>query len=283
MQKGQGALEYLIIITAVLAISAVIVLFLTGALGGQSNSAQFSACKNAAVACKNSKLLSPNDPCFICDTSCVDLQGNDLITGTKTFEAGSAVAYCKAGQPEQIYKRSAGNCSDGTLYNQCSVTKPKYCSAGTLIDRCTVCGCATGGTCNTTSNSCYTFVPTYDFTLSSSDISLSKVPYVGDTITVTITIHNNGNTNATNVIVSYSQCIPSLCLAPVEKTIAFVPAGGTGSTSFSWTLNDIGLYSVVVWADSPNAFAETNELNNEATKEFDVGYSIGPPPGPGPS
>ncbi|GEM_PF-3087554 len=35
-------------------------------------------------------------------------------------------------------------CSDGTLYNQCSSTKPKYCSNGNLIDRASQCGCPAG-------------------------------------------------------------------------------------------------------------------------------------------
>lgn len=32
-------------------------------------------------------------------------------------------------------------CSDKTLYDQCSSTKPLYCSNGTLINKCSVCGC----------------------------------------------------------------------------------------------------------------------------------------------
>jgi hypothetical protein len=46
-------------------------------------------------------------------------------------------------------------CSDGTAYNQCSATKPKYCSSGTLINSCSVCGCPSGQSCNTTTNACY--------------------------------------------------------------------------------------------------------------------------------
>jgi len=48
----------------------------------------------------------------------------------------------------------AQTCSDGTLYSQCSVTKPKYCAEIILIDKCTTCGCPTGYSCNSTSNSC---------------------------------------------------------------------------------------------------------------------------------
>ena len=36
---------------------------------------------------------------------------------------------------------STKKCSDGTLYNQCSLKKPKYCDNGNLIDKCSLCGC----------------------------------------------------------------------------------------------------------------------------------------------
>ena len=38
-------------------------------------------------------------------------------------------------------------CSDGTAYNTCSTTKPKYCSSGSLINKCSSCGCPSGQTC----------------------------------------------------------------------------------------------------------------------------------------
>ena len=58
------------------------------------------------------------------------------------------------------YTSSSGTCSDGTLYGQCSSTKPKYCDAGTLIDACGSpynCGCSSGtcqadGTCQVLSS-----------------------------------------------------------------------------------------------------------------------------------
>ncbi|PKP54492.1 MAG: hypothetical protein CVT90_00995, partial [Candidatus Altiarchaeales archaeon HGW-Altiarchaeales-3] len=50
---------------------------------------------------------------------------------------------------------STSTCSDGTLYGQCSTTKPKYCNNGTLIDNCSLCGCDAGQDCNTTSGQCH--------------------------------------------------------------------------------------------------------------------------------
>ena len=96
MKKGQGALEYLIIIAAVLAVAAIVVYFLTGALGGQQEQASFAECKNAAAACKNSRLLTPMDPCVRCEEACSDIgSGEELYPG--------AVDCCKAGKPQYIY------------------------------------------------------------------------------------------------------------------------------------------------------------------------------------
>lgn len=39
------------------------------------------------------------------------------------------------------------NCSDGTLYDSCSVTKPLYCNNGNLINKCSPCGCDSGFSC----------------------------------------------------------------------------------------------------------------------------------------
>jgi len=33
------------------------------------------------------------------------------------------------------------NCTDGTLYSQCSAKRPYYCSNGTLTQKCSICGC----------------------------------------------------------------------------------------------------------------------------------------------
>jgi hypothetical protein len=40
-----------------------------------------------------------------------------------------------------LYSQEEENCGDGTLYNNCSLTKPYFCSEGKLIDLASVCGC----------------------------------------------------------------------------------------------------------------------------------------------
>lgn len=47
MNKGQGSLEYLIIVAAVLAVAAIVVLFVTGAIGTSRSSGDLNACRAA--------------------------------------------------------------------------------------------------------------------------------------------------------------------------------------------------------------------------------------------
>ncbi|GEM_PF-2560597 len=126
--KGQGSLEYLIIVAAVLAIGAVVVLFLTGAFGSTQNSAKFNECKNAAAQCKSSHLLSPADPCYICDTSCTDAASKDLITGAviapntprANLDHATAVYLCSQGSADKIFPGGGGGGTGGAT----DTTKP---------------------------------------------------------------------------------------------------------------------------------------------------------------
>ena len=52
-------------------------------------------------------------------------------------------------------RNQADKCPDGTLYDQCSTTKPKYCNNGNLVDNCNECLCPTEQACNLISGACY--------------------------------------------------------------------------------------------------------------------------------
>jgi len=110
VNKTQGSLEYLIIIAAVLAISAVVVYFMVGATNNSISSTNFAECKKAAGQCKSSHLLSPNDPCIDCETACT-VNGVDILNGTNA----SAVDLCKQGKPNEIYSRSIIECGNGVI------------------------------------------------------------------------------------------------------------------------------------------------------------------------
>ena len=51
-------------------------------------------------------------------------------------------------------------CTDGTLYGQCAINKPKYCENGNLVDKCSECGCPSeqkclsDGSCKIVSEKC---------------------------------------------------------------------------------------------------------------------------------
>ncbi len=93
--KGQGALEYLIIIAAVLGISAVVVLFVGGAFIGSSGGADLSKCRLAAANCQKDMATGLSITCPHCETACVDSSGKDLLS--KIQGCGTACQQCKQG------------------------------------------------------------------------------------------------------------------------------------------------------------------------------------------
>ncbi len=118
-RKGQGALEYLIIIAGVLAIAAIVVMFLTS--GGTSGRAQSLAesCRNMAAKCdQNLQLYGSNYDCsYECAKACSDPQkGNaDIMDVDTTYDLtdpgsvscdkdnpSNACDYCSAGRADQI-------------------------------------------------------------------------------------------------------------------------------------------------------------------------------------
>ena len=118
MEKAQGSLEYLIIIAAVLAIGAVVVLFVTGSFGVSSTTADYSLCKEASSKCANERATAVNPECSYCTPAC-SVNGVELFT--------DAIALCKEGLAELIYEDSKGFCGnaflnsgeecDGNLFN----------------------------------------------------------------------------------------------------------------------------------------------------------------------
>lgn len=94
---GQGALEYLIIVAAVLAIAAIVVLFLTGAFRGQQGAGNVAICKDAASRCNVDLSTSSGlAACSYCDTSCVSTG----ITALSPYTTPAAA--CHAGAADKI-------------------------------------------------------------------------------------------------------------------------------------------------------------------------------------
>ena len=66
-----------------------------------------------------------------------------IATPTSTFSPTPSPSSSPTLIPTPIVQK----CTDGTLYGQCSVNKPKYCESGNLIDKCNACGCPQNQNC----------------------------------------------------------------------------------------------------------------------------------------
>ena len=99
MRKGQGSLEYLIIVAVVLALIAIVVLFLTGILGGSKASGDLNKCRTAASQCLSEIIGGPSS-CAYCEDACISADGLD-IQGCEEG-CGTACQLCKAGKTNMI-------------------------------------------------------------------------------------------------------------------------------------------------------------------------------------
>src|SRR3989344_8401069 len=115
------------------------------ASGGDTAVSQISqVCTENAVRCNTGSECS-GSPCVMkcqnnawveysyCQESCSSGQCT-----TSTSPTTLTVPVTNGGTPNQE------QCQDGTLSNQCSITKTYFCSNGNLIQNCNACGCPTG-------------------------------------------------------------------------------------------------------------------------------------------
>ena len=89
--KGQGSLEYLIIVAGVLAVAAVVVLFITSASNPQA--AKIAKCKQAATQCDLTHQTAPMTQCKAsCYQACVDSQtGKDVLLSSQAYANSAAL------------------------------------------------------------------------------------------------------------------------------------------------------------------------------------------------
>lgn len=117
-----------------------------------------------------------------------------------------------------------------------------------------------------------TIVQLPDLTLSPSDISFSNPnPAVEETVTITATIHNIGNADATDVVVQFFDGDPDNAGTQIgdDQTIASINAGGTGTAQVDWTATS-GSHDIYVIVDPYDDILESDESNNEAHTEVNV-------------
>ncbi len=101
-KKGQGALEYLIIIAGVLVISALVVYFITVSGGTGAKRNVEAACQNAASQCALKLQMKPDFDCTqMCTDACVDPRtGQDIMADKPAGQ--QAVDLCKQGKYADI-------------------------------------------------------------------------------------------------------------------------------------------------------------------------------------
>jgi uncharacterized protein (UPF0333 family) len=109
MTRAQGALEYLIIITMVIAIIAIVASFVVNYFSTQTGQYYYASCSSAAATCKTTLVVDPYNPCTVCDNACNYSNGTEIFT--------NAVICCKIGNASEIYTGSSGctGCSNDLL------------------------------------------------------------------------------------------------------------------------------------------------------------------------
>ena len=96
------------------------------------------------------------------------------------------------------------NCSDGTLYNQCSSNRPLFCKNGILLENCSVCKCESGYDCQI-DGSCklsITILENFSFTLNIESIEIER----GENSSVIASLSNTGNTPLSLITLAESEC-----------------------------------------------------------------------------
>ncbi len=118
MRKAQGALEYLIIIAAVLAIAAIVVLFLTGVFS--SVKGDLARCRSTTANCNQGIATGGYSVsatgyaagCLsMCTTACTNPSGKDILTGATQTTSCAYAASPAAANGGGCYQCTYGNVS----------------------------------------------------------------------------------------------------------------------------------------------------------------------------
>jgi hypothetical protein len=107
-----------------------------------------------------------------------------------------------------------------------------------------------------------------DLEISSSDIAFTPAsPMIGQSTTVTITVHNIGLGDASNVIIRIFNGDPDNGGQKIkeDQIIDRINGGGLGQKTFTWTPTTVGGTPYYVVVDQDNQIKEVNENNNKAS------------------
>ena len=144
-------------------------------------------------------------------------------------------------------------CSDGTLYGQCSATKPKYCSSGTLINKCSQCSCPTNQNCNTTSEECYTALQC------SSSVSLNLTPSTVQPSSSVIP-SASGLASCDNKIVYFKK---DSCSGTQVSSCTLTGGNCTGSSFAAPTIEGLYTYYACIDKNDDGDFSDSGEYSSK--------------------
>ena len=106
-----------------------------------------------------------------------------------------------------------------------------------------------------------------DVSITEEDIAFSdENPVLGDTITISATVHNNGGADATDVAVRFYNGNPDDGGVQMldDQIIATIPIGGTETASVDWT-STVGIHEILVVLDPDETITEWDKENNRAS------------------
>jgi subtilase family serine protease len=109
-----------------------------------------------------------------------------------------------------------------------------------------------------------------DIFLTSADITFSNDnPSTGSKVTITVKVHNDGPSAASNVVVEFmASNIP----LPPSKTITAIPAFQSQDTTHTWYATVPGTYTIKVTATADQS--DPNQANNQAERSITVGTIV---------
>ena len=112
------------------------------------------------------------------------------------------------------------------------------------------------------------------FRLAKLDISISpSSPAVGESVTITATLKNQGNADASQFSLKYYVDGSNIG----DDTLTFgLNAGNTNDETISYTASSEGNHTIKVFVDSNYEVSESNEINNDREET----YYWNPPPKP---
>lgn len=110
-----------------------------------------------------------------------------------------------------------------------------------------------------------------DLTMGSSDIHFSESePESGDEITIHATISNDGDGNASDVLVLFKEYFQGNWTIIGNRTIRTLQGGCMENVSIEWTAEPSGNHTIMVMIDPEDDIAESNERNNNAERKIVV-------------